>query len=95
METSLKIANARDETNNPSVSNEIECGTAIIPFETIPLDSDHVKSAPITSDDISITTYSAGAQDDVTDCSISGDIKSSTYCQPPSYRKYCSSLCKL
>ena len=78
MEISLKIANAQDETNGASVSSGIEPSTAIIAYQTEPLGSDHVKSVPMSSNDITGDSDSDNAQDGANDCSVSSEIQSST-----------------
>ena len=51
MKNNTGPADALDEANDRSVSNEIESSTAITPFVTEPLNSDNVESAPIASDE--------------------------------------------
>ena len=82
MEISLKVINAQDGTSGASVSNNIESSTGIISCETEPLDSDHVKSVPITSNDIKVNEDSADAQDGANDYSVSNEIQSSTAITP-------------
>ena len=82
MEISLKITNAQDGTNGASVSNKIESSIPIMPCETEPLDSDHVKSIPITSNDKTGNADSADAQDGANDYSVSNEIQSSSAITP-------------
>ena len=82
MEISLKINKAQDGTYGASVSNNIESSTDIMSCETEPLDSNHVKSVPITSNDITGNADSADAQDGANDYSVSNEIHSSTAITP-------------
>ena len=51
MKNNTGSADALDESNDRSVSNEIESRPAITPFVIEPLNSDNVASAPIASDE--------------------------------------------